>query len=365
MLCKCNKTDIQTACKMPCRMWITGLNPFQADTNALLKEIDLPKLLNMNAISSEILVWFGPLYAFIAHEETLYTFSVLMEQRKTLHFDAAIVSLAANSKYCLVLLSSGRLLKYDPLEDHSSSLVFLGVEGEKDDHSNESITHIACGEFVGVACTSMNGVYNIPNKTATLPKHVRILKVVAGFEHCLLLTTNGDVYSWGGGLRGQLGNGEIVAAQDHPQLVAALAGVKIVDISAEGWHSAAVSSFGDLYTWGWNNQGQLGLSDQKHHGRVVSLPQLVTMLDGEEVTVEKVHCGVGHTVVEVTTLDGARNALVVGWDLKKRFDYEQAVVAPTFAGFRQLDQPEKEAGVSVVVGAGANQIYFLHQSRFE
>ncbi|XP_058116339.1 uncharacterized protein LOC131288341 [Anopheles ziemanni] len=351
---------------MACRMWIEGLNPFQADANTSLKEIDLCTLLGVETISSRMLVRFGPLYAFIALEKTLYTFSVVIDHRKTKTFDADIVSLAANSKHCLVLLSSGRLFRYNPLEDRLMPLEFLGVERVKDDQAIESITHLAGGECVTVACTSLNAVYNIPNKTVTMPKHVRIRKVVAGFEHCLLLTTNGDVYSWGGGLRGQLGNGEIVAPQDTPQLVEPLAGVKIVDIAADGWHSAAVSSFGDLYTWGWNNQGQLGLLDPKHDGHVVTQPQLVTFPDGAELTVERVHCGIGHTVVEATYVDGGtRDVLIAGWNLVARFDYQRPTHRPKFTGFRKLNLPDKAERSSLAVGAGANQIYFLHQAKAE
>uniref|UniRef100_A0A182NGF4 Uncharacterized protein n=1 Tax=Anopheles dirus TaxID=7168 RepID=A0A182NGF4_9DIPT len=163
--------------------------------------------------------------------------------------------------------------------------------------------------------------------------------------------------------RGQLGNGEIVASVDHPCLVEGLAGVKIVDIAAAGWHSAAVSSFGDLYTWGWNNQGQLGLHDAQHNGRVVSQPQLVSFPGDEDVTVEKVHCGTGHTVVEVAGQD----VLVVGWDLEARFSYVRASPGPTFEGFRKLQQPARTETVdpAVEVGAGANQIYFLQRARTE
>lgn len=35
--------------------------------------------------------------------------------------------------------------------------------------------------------------------------------------------------------------------------------LQIIDASAGGWHSAAVSAFNDLYVWGWNVNGQLGL----------------------------------------------------------------------------------------------------------
>lgn len=59
-------------------------------------------------------------------------------------------------------------------------------------------------------------------------------------EHCMLLTEHGQVYTWGGGTRGQLGHGT-VTSEDSPRLVMALDGMKIVKIAAGGWHSAAIS----------------------------------------------------------------------------------------------------------------------------
>uniref|UniRef100_A0A182PP79 Uncharacterized protein n=1 Tax=Anopheles epiroticus TaxID=199890 RepID=A0A182PP79_9DIPT len=289
-----------------------------------------------------------------------------MEERKIIKFDADIVSLAANSKHCLVLLASGELQKYDPVEDRVSGLNFLGITSDNTSAAKGVITHLACGECVTVACTSTNAVYNIPNHTTTLPKHVRIKKVVAGFEHCLMLTTNGDVYSWGGGLRGQLGNGEIVATNDLPCIVQGLAGVKVTDIAADGWHSAAVTVFGDLYTWGWNNQGQLGLRDPQHRERVVSLPQLVSFPGNEDVTVEKVYCGIGHTVVEAADMEGSKHVWVAGWDLEKRFNYTEAKSSANFEGFRKLDAPVQEGPVKQFeVGAGAHLVYFLQRIQDE
>lgn len=48
-------------------------------------------------------------------------------------------------------------------------------------------------------------------------------------------------------------------SEERPVLVEALAGIKIIDIAANGWHSAAISAFHDLYMWGWNINGQMGL----------------------------------------------------------------------------------------------------------
>uniref|UniRef100_A0A182TCL4 RCC1 domain-containing protein 1 n=1 Tax=Anopheles maculatus TaxID=74869 RepID=A0A182TCL4_9DIPT len=352
---------------MNVKLWVLGLNPIEAESNCDWKEINLSELVKEITISSQVQVQFGQLYSFIAHEKKLHILCVLTTDRRTISFDTNIVSLAANSKHCLVLLSTGELLKYDCLTETVVPLNFLGIENDdKNKTKNFSITHLACGECVSVACTSTNGVYNIPNHTITLPRHVRIRKVVTGFEHCLLLSTNGDVYSWGGGLRGQLGSGEITAYGDHPQIVEGLAGVKVIDIDAQGWHSAAVSSFGDLYTWGWNNQGQLGLTDPQHNERVVSQPHLVSFPDDDELTVEKVYCGIGHTVVEVTAADGRKDALIAGWDLEKRFNYTKASSSANFEDFRKLAKPAQETcGASLELGTGAYQVYFLQCAKNE
>lgn len=46
--------------------------------------------------------------------------------------------------------------------------------------------------------------------------------------------------------------------------MAALAGIKIIKIKAGGWHSLALSEHGDLYAWGWNDTGQLGMNAKRN-----------------------------------------------------------------------------------------------------
>ncbi len=58
--------------------------------------------------------------------------------------------------------------------------------------------------------------------------------------------------------RGQLGHGSI-ESNEYPQEIEVLGGIKIVQIAAGGWHSCALSESGDVYVWGWNESGQLGL----------------------------------------------------------------------------------------------------------
>lgn len=60
--------------------------------------------------------------------------------------------------------------------------------------------------------------------------------------------------------RGQLGHGEL-NEEDHPRLLKSLDGIRVINTSAGGWHTAAITECNDLYMWGWNHSGQLGISN--------------------------------------------------------------------------------------------------------
>lgn len=66
-------------------------------------------------------------------------------------------------------------------------------------------------------------------------------------------------------------------------------------IAAGGWHSCAVSATGDLYTWGWNRNGQLAVPMEKDIS-VFATPQLINF-QNDDYSVSKVACGSNHTVV--------------------------------------------------------------------
>lgn len=90
---------------------------------------------------------------------------------------------------------------------------------------------------------------------STTPVHVpvagdaRVEKVVAGGDHTCALTGDGRVYCWGGGDRGQLGNGSM----DYSSLPAPIQGVDdetFVDVAAGYDHTCAVTEGGAAYCWG-------------------------------------------------------------------------------------------------------------------
>lgn len=73
-------------------------------------------------------------------------------------------------------------------------------------------------------------------------------------------TSGGDVYTWGDNGRGLLGNGSTDSSSHQtPTIVSGLS--DIVDVAASHGTFLALESNGDLYGWGNNTRGELGLGD--------------------------------------------------------------------------------------------------------
>lgn len=86
------------------------------------------------------------------------------------------------------------------------------------------------------------------------------------------------MYTFGGGEHGQLGHGDKVN-KVKPTLVQALNEIFLQQITC-GWsHSVALTSKGEVFTWGNGDHGKLGHGS----GKKVSTPQLVDKLVGHKV----------------------------------------------------------------------------------
>ena len=130
---------------------------------------------------------------------------------------------------------------------------------------------------------------------------IRIVQCSAGgglvrIAHSLLLTNTGRVLSFGTGQYGALGHGYSAAKQLpdqlRPRYIEALNGVRCVCVSAGELHSAVVSSDGDVYSWGDGFCGQLGHGDRKPQ----LLPLQVTAGGLEDESIANISCGSRHTI---------------------------------------------------------------------
>ncbi|XP_017422589.1 ultraviolet-B receptor UVR8 isoform X2 [Vigna angularis] len=118
------------------------------------------------------------------------------------------------------------------------------------------------------------------------------LKAIAcGGAHTLFLTDYGCVYATGLNDFGQLGVSESNHYSVEPLRVFGEE-KKIVQISAGYNHSCAITVDGELYMWGKNTSGQLGLG--KKAPNIVPLPTKVEYLDG--INIKMAALGSEHTV---------------------------------------------------------------------
>lgn len=115
--------------------------------------------------------------------------------------------------------------------------------------------------------------------------------VACALSHMLIVPERGiEVLACGRGTEGQLGTGTL-HDQRTPVCVAGLEAV--IAVYTGLFHSAAVTSKGELFLWGQNYNGQLGLGDRVHRPLPVRLSQKA--LGGQPVAM--VACGNFYTLV--------------------------------------------------------------------
>ncbi|GMH31648.1 hypothetical protein Nepgr_033492 [Nepenthes gracilis] len=121
--------------------------------------------------------------------------------------------------------------------------------------------------------------------------------VACGEFHTCAVTMAGELYSWGDGIHnaGLLGHGTDVSHWIPKRIEGPLEGLQVASVTCGPWHTALVTSTGQLFTFGDGTFGVLGHGDRES----VSYPREVESLSGLRTIA--VACGVWHTaaVVEV------------------------------------------------------------------
>lgn len=100
-----------------------------------------------------------------------------------------------------------------------------------------------------------------------------VVALSGGYSHCLALTSEGKVYSWGFGVGGTLGNGSGDTSRFPVEVVmdGALAGKTVVAVAAGSSHSLALTSDGEIFSWGTGQYGQLGNGSSSYTPRFVPI----------------------------------------------------------------------------------------------
>ncbi|NXY54302.1 RPGR regulator, partial [Callaeas wilsoni] len=131
--------------------------------------------------------------------------------------------------------------------------------------------------------------------TVSKPTCVKALKpekpklAVCGRNHTLVYTEKGNVYAAGGNSEGQLGLGDTEERTTFHLISFFTNQHKIKQLSAGSYTSAAVTEDGQLFVWGDNSEGQIGLANETS----VSIPCKVDI--GKPVS--SVSCGYYHSAL--------------------------------------------------------------------
>ncbi|MBA0713095.1 hypothetical protein Golax_012144 [Gossypium laxum] len=124
--------------------------------------------------------------------------------------------------------------------------------------------------------------------------------VACGEYHTCAVTLSGDLYTWGDGMYnfGLLGHGNEVSHWVPKRVNGPLEGIHVSSISCGPWHTAVVTSAGQLFTFGDGTFGVLGHGDRNS----VSIPREVESLKGLRTV--RAACGVWHTAAVVEVMAG-------------------------------------------------------------
>ncbi|XP_058107798.1 PH, RCC1 and FYVE domains-containing protein 1-like isoform X2 [Magnolia sinica] len=134
--------------------------------------------------------------------------------------------------------------------------------------------------------------------------NMNIELVACGEHHTCAVTLSGDLYTWGDGTYnfGLLGHGNEVSHWVPKRVNGPLEGIHVSSISCGPWHTAVVTSAGQLFTFGDGIFGVLGHGDR----RSVSVPREVESLKGLRTV--RAACGVWHTAAVVEVMVGTSSS---------------------------------------------------------
>ena len=119
-----------------------------------------------------------------------------------------------------------------------------------------------------------------------------IVEITCGNDHSICITASGEVYSWGLGTNGQLGHGDKLS-QKIPKLISYFSNNKKTakSISAGKNNSFVLTDDGEVYSFGFGENGELGHGDLRSY----STPMLILTLR-DEIIID-LSSGASHSLI--------------------------------------------------------------------
>lgn len=166
--------------------------------------------------------------------------------------DDKIVKLAASDNLSVVLLESGQVWAWGTFRNNEGILGF-----SKD--------------------------IKIQSEPTRITELENIVQIIAGKDHILALDCKGLVYAWGNGQQYQLGR-KILERSLMSALEPRSFGLKNIKFIGSGeFHSFAINNKGKVYSWGLNQYGQCGIDMNIEDGAVVTRPTEIKALSDKDI----------------------------------------------------------------------------------
>lgn len=180
---------------------------------------------------------------------------------------------------------------------------------------NHTLVLFESGElyFAGSNVDGRAGLARLGQKVDRFHKAgLGLLKVklcAAMWEASVIVTTDEEVYTFGTGSKGELGIGQILVSEPHKLLDFPPPTEKIVDMASGVSHTVVLLSNGDVWGWGNGRKGQLG-----EPAAIVQTPRKI---QGLNFTVVRVICGREFTYLVGDPREGHHAVLGLDkWNIK-------------------------------------------------
>ncbi len=287
--------------------------PLAVDTNGVLKGknlVEAAKSFNQSMVLSsdgKIYMWGENNIGQLGNNSTKDSpFPVAVDTTGVLS-GKKIIAIAAGGDFSLALDSKGKIYTWGKavgLGNGSTPGTYSTVPVCVDTNGalkGKKIVAIAAGKDMALALSADGLIYswgrndygqlgnNSSAKYSTVPvmvdtsgalKGKKIIAIAAGFYHGMALTSYGKVYTWGNNQNGQLGNNS--NTNSKVPVAVKMSGKNVIAITAGGSFSLALATNGRIYSWGANNVGQLGNSG-KESNIPVSVKYYSGVLEGKHI----------------------------------------------------------------------------------
>jgi alpha-tubulin suppressor-like RCC1 family protein len=176
-------------------------------------------------------------------------------------YDIKKLACAANGEMTYMITQQGHLYSFD----HNTMKVTRLLDGHV--HAQG----IATSDIIDVACGQNNDA-----------------------PFTVVCNARGEVYTWGENNKANVlahfndkkankdkekDSSHANSGHDHVEMVKGLEQVKVVNVSAGHGHILVLSDNGDIWGWGFNEQGAVGVGDRKNHATPVRLESFTRPID--------------------------------------------------------------------------------------